>query len=154
MNPSGPPDDPFRLDLRLHELMGLINRAAGSRTLEMMITHQLTLPQMVALHVLRYSGPLSTLRLTDHLHLSASATSSLVERLVEGGWVTRRENVEDRRQRTLEITPAAVSMLDTMAQERAREFAVAFSRVEPELRARLAEAFDEVIAQMKRGGTT
>jgi DNA-binding MarR family transcriptional regulator len=132
--------------------MGLVNRAAGSGTLEMMATHQLTLPQMVALHVLRYEGPLSTLRLTDHLHLSASATSSLVDKLVERGWVSRRENVDDRRQRTLEVTSAAVAMLDDMAVERAREFEVAFSHVEPELRARFEDVFDEVISQLKRGG--
>lgn len=141
-----------RLARQLHELMGLVNRSAGAGTLEMMAVHQLTLPQMVALHVLRYEGPFSTMRLTDHLHLSASATSSLVDKLVERGWVSRRENVDDRRQRTLEVTPAAVAMLDAMAVERAREFEVAFARVEPELRARLEDAFEDVISQMKRGG--
>jgi DNA-binding MarR family transcriptional regulator len=133
--------------------MGLINKAAGAGTLEMMNTHQLTLPQMVALHVLRYEGPLSTLRLVDDLRLSASATSHLVDRLVEKGWVTRRENPDDRRQRTLEITPAAIEMLDAMAAARTREFAVAFTLVEPELRGRLCDVFEEVIQQLKRGGT-
>lgn len=141
-----------RLNRLLHEMMGLINRAAGTGTLEMMNTHQLTLPQMVALHVLRYEGPISTLRLMDDLRLSASATSHLVDRLVERGWVSRRENPDDRRQRTLEITPAAAEMLDEMAAQRSREFEQAFSRVEPELRGRLGDVFEQVIQQLKSGG--
>lgn len=149
-----PPTDgeAHRLAGLLHQLMGLINRAAGTGTLEMMSTHQLTLPQMIALQVLRYEGPLSTLKLMSDLRLSASATSHLVERLVEKGWVTRRENQDDRRQRTIELTPAAVEMLDIMAQERAREFEHAFSRVDPELRNRFADVFEEVISQLRTGG--
>ena len=147
-----PDTDIGRLNRLLHEMMGLINRAAGAGTLEMMSTHQLTLPQMVALHVLRYEGPISTLRLMDDLRLSASATSHLVDRLVERGWVTRRENPEDRRQRTLEITSAAVEMLDAMAAERSQEFERAFSRVEPELLRRLGDVFAQVVQQLKNGG--
>jgi DNA-binding MarR family transcriptional regulator len=148
------PRDPtiLRLGGMLHELMGLINKAAGAGTLEMMNAHSLTLPQMVALHVLRYEGPLSTLRLMDDLRLSASATSQLVEKLVEKGWVTRKENADDRRQRQLEITAAAREMLDEMAKQRAVEFEQAFGKVEPELRERLAGVFEQVIAQLKTGG--
>ncbi|MDP2307381.1 MAG: MarR family transcriptional regulator [Pseudomonadota bacterium] len=143
-----------RLGGMVHQLMGLINKAAGAGTLEMMNTHQLTLPQMVALQVLRYEGPLSTLRLMDDLRLSASATSHLVDRLVEKGWVTRRENADDRRQRQLEVTPAAIEMLDAMAEQRAIEFQVAFAKVDPDVRDRLADAFEEVITQLKSGGSS
>mgnify|MGYP003337004136 FL=1 len=155
--PHHPPNgDPsiIRFERLLHQLMGLVNKAAGAGTLEMMNAHNLTLPQMVALHVLRYEGTLSTLRLMDDLQLSASATSHLVDRLVERGWVTRRENQEDRRQRTLEITPLALQMLDEMAERRAQEFQVAFSRVDPALRDQLNEVFEQVIKQLSRGGST
>jgi DNA-binding MarR family transcriptional regulator len=107
---------------------------------------------MVALHVIRYEGPISTLRLMDDLRLSASATSHLVEKLVEKGWVTRRENLEDRRQKQLEITPAALQMLDEMAVQRAHEFQVAFRLVDPATRAHLVGAFENVIEQLKTGG--
>ncbi|MDP2315785.1 MAG: MarR family transcriptional regulator [Pseudomonadota bacterium] len=153
MKPARPDPTIARLEGMLHQLMGLINKAAGSGALEMMNAHNLTLPQMVALHVLRYEGPLSTLRLMDDLSLSASATSHLVDRLVERGWVTRRENAEDRRQRQLEITPAALEMLDAMAVQRATEFQVAFAKVDPETRERLADVFEQVIIQMKTGGS-
>lgn len=143
-----------RLSMLLHQVMGLINRASGAGTLEMMNTHNLTLPQMVALHVLRYEGPLSTLRLMDDLQLSASATSHLVDRLVERGWVTRKENQDDRRQRTLEVTPLALQMLDEMAEQRAKEFEVAFSRVDPALRDQLNTVFEQVIKQLSRGGSS
>jgi len=150
------PHDPtiLRLEGLLHQLMGLINKAAGAGTLEMMNTHQLTLPQMVALHVIRYEGPISTLRLMDDLRLSASATSHLVDRLVEKGWVTRRENLEDRRQKQLEITAPALQMLDEMAVQRAQEFQVAFRLVDPATRAHLVGAFENVIEQLKTGGSS
>jgi DNA-binding MarR family transcriptional regulator len=152
MTSTLPDPEIARLGGLLHQLMGLINKASGSSTLEMMSEHQLTLPQMVALHVLRYEGQLSTLRLMDDLRLSASATSHLVDRLVEKGWVTRRENQEDRRQRTLEITPAAELMLEELAAVRARELEAAFSKVDPALRGRLSDVFEQVIAQLKSGG--
>ena len=150
---AAPPEsEAGRLAYLVHQLMGLVNKAAGAGTLEMMNAHQLTLPQMVALQVLKYEGPVSTLRLVDDLRLSPSATSHLVDRLVEKGWVTRRENPDDRRQRTLEITPAAAEMLDVMAAERSRSFEVAFARVEPELRVHLGDVFEQVIQQLKSGG--
>ena len=59
-----------------------------STVLAAMSESGLTLPQIVVLHVLD-RGPATISTLADYLHLSLSATSSLVQRLVQEDLVSR-----------------------------------------------------------------
>ena len=57
----------------------------------------LTMPQLVALHLLTKLGPVSVSSVATCLKLSAPATSHLVDRLVVAGLVGRSEDPDDRR---------------------------------------------------------
>lgn len=145
-------NDAQRLNTLLHGLMGVINQRTTGETLELMHDHQLTLPMMVALYQLWHGGPTTLSTLGACLRLSSSATSSMVDRLVERGLVSRREDPEDRRQKVIGVTTAGTALVSRLAATRAREFEIAFSDVAPELRARLIHVFEEVIAQLRAGG--
>lgn len=144
-------NDVQRLGARLHELMGVINQRTTGETLELMHEQQLTLPMMVALYQLQFSGPTPLSTLGQCLRLSSSAASSMVDRLVERGLVSRREDPEDRRQKLIGVTATGTELVGRMAAARAREMEVAFSGVPPELRTRLIQVFEEVIAQLRAG---
>ncbi len=60
--------------------------------------------------------------LAEQLDRSPSATSRLVSQLAERGYVDRAEEVADRRQRVLTLTPAGQLLLGGVDRERADQF--------------------------------
>jgi DNA-binding MarR family transcriptional regulator len=139
----------LRLGLLIQELMGLVHRRFAGDTMAIMVEAGVTLPQIVALHVLRFTGPQSIGGLVEHLKLSVSATSHLVDRLFDKGFVDRREDEADRRQKRVEITAAGIALLDDIARERTAEFSRALGSLDPELRAQLIAVFERAIQELR-----
>ncbi len=77
--------------------------AALARTLR---DEALSIAQVAALHLIDQAGALRVSVLADELTLSASATSRLVEGLVQRDLVARDEDPDDRRAKILTLTPA------------------------------------------------
>src|SRR5258706_12642091 len=67
--------------------------------------------QLAALYVLADSGTMTIGDLPEVINRSPSATSRLVDGLVQRRLVERRVEEEDRRQRTLQLTPPAAALL-------------------------------------------
>lgn len=143
--------DSERLGQLLPLFMDLINRRSAGQTMRMMAECGITLPQMVAMHVLRAKAPLPQHVLVDDLRLSPSAVSSLIDKLVAKGFVARDEDPDDRRQRRLALTPDGADLIEQLARSRAQELAAALSLVDPQLRAELVPLFERVIAQLSAG---
>ena len=78
--------------------------------------------QLAALYAIDGTATLTVADLADLIGRSPSATSRLVTSLERRGLVTRREEVADRRQRQLDITPAGRSLLAQVDGARAEEF--------------------------------
>ncbi len=71
----------------------------------------LTVPQFRALNFLdRYPGS-SLSDLADHLGVTRATASSLIERLVQRGFVTRTEHPKERRHVVLKLTQAGIDHL-------------------------------------------
>src|SRR4029077_14908848 len=67
--------------------------------------------QLAALYVLADSGTMTIGDLAEVINRSPSATSRLVDGLVRRRLVERRVEEEDRRQRTLQLTPRGAAPL-------------------------------------------
>jgi DNA-binding MarR family transcriptional regulator len=78
--------------------------------------------QLAALYALADSGTMTVADLADTLGRSPSATSRLVEALVERQLVERRQDLEDRRQRTVALTGRGQALLGRVDRARAEEF--------------------------------
>lgn len=87
-----------------------------SRTLR---DEDLSVAQLAALHVIDDAGELGQSLLAAELGLSPSATSRLVEGLVQRGLVERHEAAHDRRARALRLSPRGAAMLDEVGHARA-----------------------------------
>lgn len=148
MPPSRRTPQTRRLADLLNEMNWAIQRHSAGETLRVMHEAGLTLPQMVVLHVLHHAGPSPVTRLTDATHLSASATSHLVDRLVERGFVDRAEDPEDRRQKRVAITPAGLALLEDLARLRVDELDQALSSLDPLLLDALVTVFEATIHQL------
>jgi DNA-binding MarR family transcriptional regulator len=78
--------------------------------------------QLAALYAIDGTATLTVADLAEQIRRSPSATSRLVSALQRRGLVTRREEVADRRQRQLMITPAGRSLLAQIDGARAEQF--------------------------------
>lgn len=79
--------------------------------------HGLTEQQYNVLRILRgfrSNGPLSVGFIKERMLDKDSDVSRLVNRLYEKELLTRKENSDDRRQKSLEISDKGVALLDTM----------------------------------------
>jgi DNA-binding MarR family transcriptional regulator len=78
--------------------------------------------QLAALYAIAGTETLTIADLADHVGRSPSATSRIVAGLERRGLVNRAEEVADRRQRVLSLTPAGATMLAAVDRARADQF--------------------------------
>jgi DNA-binding MarR family transcriptional regulator len=71
----------------------------------------LTMPQLKVLLALDSVGPISIGAVARELRVGLPAASQLVDRLVEQGYVERREDPTDRRRTIASLSPAAVALM-------------------------------------------
>ena len=78
--------------------------------------------QLAALYAIAGTVTLTVGDLAEQLDRSPSATSRLVDGLVARGYLERAEEVADRRQRVLTLTPEGNALLSTVDRSRADKF--------------------------------
>lgn len=105
----------------------------------------LTFPQIGALHILTFEGAMAVSTLTDKLGLSLSATSHLVQRLVEAELVTRVEHESDRRQKVVSLSEKGRTLVGEMMKARLKEFRSSVEHVKPELRHELKDLLHRIV---------
>ncbi len=76
-------------------------------------------PQLATLFLLDEAGELTIKQVTEVLGRSVSATSRLLDQLVERGLVSRREDERDRRAKRVAITESGRALITTLEQRRA-----------------------------------
>ena len=79
-----------------------------------------TMPQAKVLYLLGASGPLHMSELVLRLGVSLSTISGLVDRIVDHGLATRREDPADRRQVVVGLTPDGARFIDRFRELNAR----------------------------------
>lgn len=74
--------------------------------------HGLTKVQMIVLHLLEKHQPLAMGELAALLHCDASNVTGMVDRLLKQGLVVREAMPQDRRTKTLALTPKSRRIMD------------------------------------------
>jgi len=97
-----------------------MHRMAGSHAPEF-LEIDVTMPQAKLLYLLGAAGDLHMSDLVTRLGVSLSTISGLVDRIVEAGLATRREDRADRRQVVVGLTPAGVTFIDRFRELNARQ---------------------------------
>jgi DNA-binding MarR family transcriptional regulator len=128
----------------------VVNGRASSRSLMLMHESGLTFPQIIVLYVLEAQGAQSISRLAEVTRLSAPAASQMVDRLVDGGYLSRQEDPSDRRVRVVAIRGKGTRFLAQLNQVRRDEIEQAFARLPAQLRARLVAVLGDVVAHFER----
>ncbi|SEF37971.1 DNA-binding transcriptional regulator, MarR family [Amycolatopsis pretoriensis] len=100
----------------------------------------LTLPQFRLLVVLHTRGPLKHATLAEHLGVTPSTASRMVDRLVAAGLVDRRHSPVSRREIVLDITREGARIVRQVTTRRRREIAKIVARMPAESRQGLVDA--------------
>ena len=158
MIPAPTRSDPLpsaqRLQELIRQLMAVMNQRSAGDTLAIMNKAHLTLPQMVAMHILEVSGPQSISAIATRLGLSAAATSHLVDRLVRARFVVRTEEAADRRQKRIEIAASGHKLLAQIHESRGREMTRVMSRLSPRVRKDMEHLMLAMIEELSRENGT
>lgn len=98
----------------------LMQRLADSHAPEF-LEIAVTMPQAKLLYLLGATGELHMSDLVHRLGVSLSTVSGLVDRVVDQGLATRREDPVDRRQVVVTLTPAGHDFIDRFRELNARQ---------------------------------
>jgi len=134
----------------LRELYSIMMQHSAGEMRKVMCEAGLSMPQMVALHMLRNYGSFTISALADKLSLSLAATSHLVDRMVQQQLVERKEDALDRRQKQVALAPGGLALLDRLLEARIRESAYLLIALPPELRQQLDSVLTQVVEQLKQ----
>ncbi len=96
-----------------------------------------TLSQLRVLHLLR-DHPLSCGQLAEHLGITASTATALIDRLVRRGLIERRPRPGDRRVTDLALSEVARGLIEAAAARKGGEVRAAVEELSPSDRERLA----------------
>ena len=99
-----------------------------------------SLPQMATLLLLDEEGERTIKQVAEDLGRSVSATSRLLDQLVERGMVSRREDERDRRVKRVAITERGRTLITTLERERAEAQMVVMEYLSAEERAEVIRA--------------
>jgi DNA-binding MarR family transcriptional regulator len=81
----------------------------------------ITMPQAKLLYLLGAAGDLHMSEIVHRLGVSLSTVSGLVDRIVDHGLATRREDAVDRRQVVVGLTPAGIDLIDRFRELNAHQ---------------------------------
>lgn len=144
--PAGDLDELTRLLMAWMHTSMRITR--GSEAMRSMADAGLTVAQIASLHVLMFEGPKSVSDLGAVLGLSMSATSSLVQRLVEQGLVSRTEDAADRRQKVVDLAAAGRKLVERLLRARQRELRAGLEHIGPETRVDLQRVLRRIVEEL------
>jgi DNA-binding MarR family transcriptional regulator len=103
---------------------------------------RVTLPQFRLLVLLASHGETNLVTLADRLMVNPSTALRMVDRLADGGFVTRRVNPESRRETLLRLSDAGQQIVDEVTTRRRNEIAAIVARMSARDRAGLVKALN------------
>ncbi|MGI8485874.1 MAG: MarR family winged helix-turn-helix transcriptional regulator [Thermomicrobiales bacterium] len=99
-------------------LMPVLTRKIAAMAYECPLGNKPTLPQVRVMTVVSARGKATVSAIADALELSRPATSEMIDRMVEIGYVSREVNPADRRQVLISLTPPAAETMDGIVAQR------------------------------------
>jgi DNA-binding MarR family transcriptional regulator len=103
-----------------HWLAGYLRKMVSARPAAWAAT-EMTLSQLIALHVIAAKAPMTLIALSDALGTRPPATCAMVDRLARAGLVHRTPDPDDLRRVLLAVTSTSAQMIGKIDPETARQ---------------------------------
>lgn len=116
-------------------LLGVVARSVAS-ALEVV-----TLPQFRVLVLLFTGGPTRIGSLAEQMGAVPSTFTRSVDRMVAGGWISRAENPDSRREVLIELTDDGRRLVEAVTERRRREIVAVLKKLSADEGAMVSRAF-------------
>ena len=136
----------------LSELLGMfmidILRCDTADMLRLLKREDLSMPRIAALNVVEQQGAASISEICAYLGLSLGNTSILIDKLVCHGFVTRIEDVSDRRHKLVRLTEKGQTLIQELRAARVNSVVQRMLLLPPDLLDRAIDVLRDVIEQL------
>jgi len=105
-------------------------------------TTGLSMPQFSILMQLHHRGSFGMSQISEKFDITAAAASQLTEKLVQGGYIERAEDPNDRRAKSIQLTPKGKELVEAGMTERYRWMEELTSKLTAEQRLKVAESLN------------
>ncbi len=105
----------------------------------------LSMPQFSLLMQLHHRGSCGMSEVSERFEITPAAASQLVDKLVQSGLVHREEDPQDRRAKSLNITPKGKALIQQGLEKRYHWVEPLVGKLTAEERAKVSEAFEVMI---------
>lgn len=103
-------------------------------------TTGLSMPQFSILMQLHHKGSFGMSQISEKFDITAAAASQLTEKLVQGGYIERAEDPNDRRAKSIQLTPKGKELVEAGMTERYRWMDELTSKLTAEQKLKVAES--------------
>ncbi|MBE7432648.1 MAG: MarR family transcriptional regulator [Anaerolineales bacterium] len=100
----------------------------------------LSMPQFSILMQLHHRGPCGMSEISERFDITAAAASQLTDKLVQGGYIERAEDPNDRRAKSIQLTPKGKELVEAGMTERYRWMDELVSKLSAEDKPKVVEA--------------
>jgi DNA-binding MarR family transcriptional regulator len=132
------------------EFSAIIMQHSADDLLQLLRRENLSMPRVVALMFLSRKGGSTISEIGDHLNLTLGTTSQIVEQLVEGGFVERREGREDRRQKLVTLSARGQQAVDAVRAARVSEMSRQLGRLPEPLLEQMLTIMNDVVLHLQQ----
>ena len=106
---------------------------------------EITLPQFWALDYLDRNGKSKMNNLAQHLKISPSATTGLMDRLIAQGLVVRKADFHDRRIVWIELTAKGRGIIKSITKQKTETLIKVFGKISPKDREHYLNILEQVV---------
>jgi DNA-binding MarR family transcriptional regulator len=141
-------DTTAQLSGLLSMFMTEILRCDTADMLRLLKREDLSMPRIAALNVVERQGAASISEICANLNLSLGNTSMLIDKLVCHGFVTRVEDVSDRRHKLVRLTEKGQALIQELRAARVNSVVQRMLLLPPDLLERAIEVLRDVTEQL------
>ena len=131
---------PLQLKQSLREWMDVFMHRSMRGWMHFAKSTGLSMPQFSILMQLHHKGPCGMSEISERFDITAAAASQLTEKLVQGGYIERTEDPNDRRAKSIELTPKGKELVEAGMTERYRWMDELVSKLSAEDKPKVVEA--------------
>lgn len=124
-------------EIGLIDLLWNINRKIGKHLAPLAQSEGLSITEMVVLWKTHHARVRRVIALGDELGVAPSTLTGMLDRLVDGGWLTRERDCDDRRAVVMKGTEKLGELVSTLRHTSSRSLENAFHGLLPNTRERL-----------------
>ena len=148
MHITDTPDTTAQLNELLSTFMTEVFRCDTADMLRLLKREDLSMPRIAALNVVERQGAASISEICAYLELSLGNTSILIDKLVCHGFVTRVEDVSDRRHKLVRLTEKGQALIQELRTARVNSVVQRMLLLPPELLERVVDVLRDVTQQL------